>query len=208
MHLTPPTTAQRAVISTWFDTYITVAHPSLGRAGAVCPYANAARHQGVVHIRAAAVRPVGAPQPRDLLLTSPATASAWLQSVLAAALDEFDHHPWPPCAQHLHSLIVLLEDLLPEYWGELDRVHADSKTAVMRRGLMAGQFHPHCPAPAVHNPRFAVNRAPVPLLVIRRMARHDHLFASEPQHLQAYERSFRPERRPETDRPGQLTIRR
>ncbi|MEH0432111.1 DUF6875 domain-containing protein [Streptomyces turgidiscabies] len=209
MLLTTPTIAQRAMINTWFDTYITRAHPLLGRDGAVCPYVTAARHQGVVHVRSAPVHPASDSLPRDRLLTTTAAARTWLQSVLGSALNEFEHHPWPPRARQLHSLVVVLEDLAPEHWGELDRAHEEMKTDVMRRGLMAGQFHPNCPAPAAHNPSFAVNRAPTPLIVIRRMARHDYLFAEDPQHIRAYERHFRstdrssqPSRPPPTGHPA------
>jgi hypothetical protein len=41
---------------------------------------------------------------------------------------------------------------------------------------MVGQFHPTCTEPAARNTTFMVNRAPVPLVAIRRMALHDVLF--------------------------------
>jgi hypothetical protein len=66
---------------------------------------------------------------------------------------------------------------MPEQqWSLIDDVHRNVKDAVVAQGLMIGQFHPHCPAPAVHNPQFLVNRSPVPLCAIRHMQLHDILF--------------------------------
>ncbi|MER5985636.1 DUF6875 domain-containing protein [Streptomyces sp. NPDC001787] len=201
MPLITPNTAQRNVINTWLDNYVTRPHPLLGREGAVCPYVPAARRQGSVLIRVAATLPAGDPRPRDRLLTTPDAARTWLRSVFDDALQQFENHPWPRRGRHLNSLVVVLQDLGPEHWAEIDRSHAEVKTEVMARGLMAGQFHPHCPAPAAHNAAFPVNCSPVPLIVIRRMARHDHLFAEDPIHIQAYERHFRTDGPDSADHP-------
>ncbi len=56
---------------------------------------------------------------------------------------------------------------------------------------MIGQFHPECAAPAARNGGFPVNRAPIPLLVFRRMAVHDILFlAEDPQWFHSYRTRF------------------
>ncbi|PKV82634.1 DUF6875 domain-containing protein [Streptomyces sp. TLI_146] len=188
--LTRPATAQRTMIDTWLDSYIMRTHPLLGRPGAVCPYVTAARRHGVIRVRAATDTPTGDLVPRDRQHTSPAQARTWLHAVLRTAVDDFEHHPWPPQARQLHCLIVLLQGLAPDHWGELDRVHTEVTADVMRRGFMISRFHPRCSATAVHNASFAVNRSPVPLIVIRRMARDDHLFADDDQQLGAYQRNF------------------
>ncbi|MGW7197316.1 DUF6875 domain-containing protein [Streptomyces chryseus] len=197
MLLTAATTAQQAVLDDWLDNYISRSHPDLGRHGPVCPYVGVARHQGVIQVRAASTpTQAGEPLPRDRLLTAPDAIRTWVTDALWAAIEEFEHHPWPPRARQLHTLIVLLDPLKPEHWQQLDSAHAEIKTIAMRRGLMAGQFHPRCAAPAAHNADFPVNRSPMPLVVIRRMARHDWLFAHQPEHMQAYARRFPTPARP------------
>lgn len=87
----------------------------------------------------------------------------------------------------LVSLIVTFPELGRAHWRLIDEGHRICKTAVVRNGLMLGQFHPLCDAPAAHNQTFAVNRAPIPLMVIRQMAPHDVLFLEEdPLWLECY----------------------
>ena len=91
-------------------------------------------------------------------------------------------------ASELAALIVTFPDLREENHHLVDEGHLACKTEAVRDGLMLGQFHPSCDAPAAHNPAFAVNRSPVPLIVIRLMSPHDIMFlASEPVWMGHYE---------------------
>ncbi|MGX1884852.1 DUF6875 domain-containing protein [Streptomyces sp. NPDC055287] len=61
-------------------------------------------------------------------------------------------------------------------------------TAPLRR--RAGPAHPECRSPSVHNPHFAVNVSPVPLIVVRRISPHDVRFTTEQHHFAAYREHF------------------
>ncbi|MET8406002.1 DUF6875 domain-containing protein [Streptomyces sp900116325] len=191
VHFGDPTPQQDAAIQQWLEDYITRPHEQLGRSGPVCPFVEPARRAGVVPVQRASWTAPHSLQPAGTGTDRQGQQVAVLVAVLRAALDRFTDHPWPSQVPRLHSLVVLLDQLREEQWPVLDAAHAAVKTEVMRRGLMLGQFHPACPAPAVHNPSFAVNVSPMPLVVIRRMAPHDVQFTSETDHFTAYQDHFR-----------------
>ncbi|MFF3358831.1 DUF6875 domain-containing protein [Streptomyces sp. NPDC002917] len=178
VHFGSPADTERRQVETWLSTYISRPHEQLGRRGPVCPYVPPARRAGLVRLLAATWQP------------TPGSEATQVRIVLEAAVDQFAAQPWPPQSPHLHCLVVLLGQLRIQQWPLLDAAHAQVKAAVMERGLMLGQFHPRCPAPAAHNPELPVNRSPLPLVVVRRMASHDHLFAATPGHLDSYRRHF------------------
>ncbi|MGX1886804.1 DUF6875 domain-containing protein [Streptomyces sp. NPDC055287] len=180
---------QRAAIETWLSQYISQPHDELGRGGAICPFVVPARRAGVVVVQRASWTP-GPHHQRVLADDAPEDTVEAITTVLRMSLERFAAHPWPRTVPALHSLVALLDQLGEEQWRHLDAAHAAVKAEVMRRGFMIGQFHPACPAPAVHNPRFAVNVCPVPLIVVRRISPHDVQFTTEHDHFAAYQEHF------------------
>ena len=58
------------------------------------------------------------------------------------------------CRPELLSLIIAFTDLAQEDWYLVDDGHRVCKTRAVENGLMLGQFHPLCAAPAAHNAEF------------------------------------------------------
>ncbi|MFF7953706.1 DUF6875 domain-containing protein [Streptomyces griseorubiginosus] len=174
----PPAHTAAGELDLWLEDYINQPHGLLGRNGAVCPYVATAQGADLVRTESATWTP------------TPERAAAELGGVLLAAADRFEEHTWPAGPEHLRALIVLLDPLSGTQGDLLDSAHSAVKTAIMQRGLMIGQFHPHCDAPASHNPRFMVNRSPRPLVVIRRMIRTDHRFAETKAQRAAHQQLF------------------
>ncbi|MER6367203.1 DUF6875 domain-containing protein [Streptomyces mirabilis] len=174
----PPAPSAAAETAPWLEHYINRPDPRLGRKGAICPYVAAAQNVDLVRIESATWTPV------------PERAVEELGGVLLAAADRFEEHTWPEGPDHLRALIVLLDPLTKDQGKLLDTAHTALKTAIMQRGLMIGQFHPNCAAPATHNPQFPVNRSPRPLVVIRRMIRTDHRFAETTAQHAAHQQLF------------------
>lgn len=150
------------LISSWLRSYVTKPHPELGRPGAVCPFVGQALAGHKVSI---ACCELGAEPQQEHMLSALEQGANWFHEQARGA-DEPD----------LTSLIVAFPDLAREHWHLIDDSHREVKTRFVESGLMLGQFHPECEAPAAHNAAFPVNRGPVPLMVIRRMAAHDILF--------------------------------
>ena len=153
------------LISDWLRSYVTRPHPELGRPGAVCPFAGQALEAGKVSI---ADCDLGAKPDLPRLIRVLELGTEWFW-----ALTPGETEP------DLNSLIIAFPGLTREHWHLIDEGHAAIKTRIVKDGLMVGQFHPACEAPAAHNPAFPVNRAPFALVVIRCMAVHDILFLEE-----------------------------
>lgn len=164
------------VITEWLAFYIAQPHPQLGRAGPVCPFvAKSMRCNGTVVMS-------------WVFESEPDITGA--RGAVYLGMDRFENLARQAPDPDSVSLIVAFPDLGREQWHLIDDLHRECKTAAVRRGLMLGQFHPACDAPAAHNPGFPVNRSPVPLVVIRNMSEHDILFLQgNPEWLKHYERA-------------------
>lgn len=177
VRLERPSPAEQQLLETWLTDYISRPHPNLGRQGPVCPFVAPARRAGAIDTVAARW---------DTTRAGRAATSQRLHALVAASLERFRPQLQSAGNPKLQALVVMIGQLAPDEWHLLDEVHARAKLSVMQQGLMLGQFHPHCAAPAAHNRHFPVNRAPLPLLVVRRMAHHDHLFAETSAQMTAY----------------------
>ena len=159
-------------VSGWLASYVTQPHPELGRRGPVCPYV--AQAIASDHISLTACR-LGRDQNLERLTVA-----------IDHGIDLFGELARCHERVYLFSMIMVFTDLKREHWRWIDEGHHLSKPEAVRSGLMLGQFHPQCKAPAAHNPSFWVNRAPVPLIAIRHMAPHDFLFLDDPVWLDQY----------------------
>lgn len=150
------------VVRQWLASYITRPHPELGRRGPVCPFVAQALATDSISFVACRFG-----SERNL---------ERMNLAIEQGIKRFRELVREGENPDLLSLVVVFPDLEPEHWHLIDEGHRASKTRAVENGLMLGQFHPLCDAPAAHNSTFAVNRAPIPLIVIRRMAQHDFLF--------------------------------
>ncbi|MBW1602232.1 hypothetical protein JJV70_08930 [Streptomyces sp. JJ66] len=158
----PLSSRQHELLDAWLADYIGAPHPRLGRSGAVCPFVAPARRANFL-----------------TLVRCDWTAgsdTARLVELLQAAMDHFDALLTVSANPALESLIVVFDGMRREEWILVDEAHRAAKDTAVSRGLMLGQMHPECAAPAAHNPLFPVNRSPLPLTAVRRMAFHDILF--------------------------------
>lgn len=176
---TDPTTSRELLDSahTWFREYLCRPHEQLGRDGYVCPFVLPADLAGTIRFEVASVEP-------DLDLDGG-------RRLVEEMVDTFAATPWRHSNRQLHTLVSVLHGLPVARFGLLDVLHATVKRDIAVRGLMLGQFHPHCPEPAVRNPEFRVSRSPVPMLVLRNMAVHDVLFVQDDETcFRAYDTRF------------------
>lgn len=157
---------------------LTREHPDLGRGGAVCPYAAGAVRRDLVRLAASPLDRVDA--------TAMRSAVAELRCVfedLAAAAAPRDR---------VYAAALLVFPSLPAGGSALiDRIQREAKPAIVRDGLMIGEFYPGCPAPGLYGARFRPFDAPVPTLAIRMMTAQDAPFLrDDPRFVAAFERRF------------------
>jgi tryptophan 2,3-dioxygenase len=153
-------------VTHWLTSYITRSHAELGRRGPVCPFVGQALAAGAITL--AAYR-----------FGSGERTVHGMSLAIEEAMARFEELVADRDDPNLLSLIMTFPDLGADDWHLVDDGHLASKTAAVAKGLMLGQFHPLCDAPGAHNETFPVNRAPIPLMVIRAMSPHDILFLEE-----------------------------
>jgi hypothetical protein len=140
----------------WLVEYLCEPHVLLGRAGPVCPFIPPALKAGSV-----------------LVAERRFQADTGIAAVVAAVsemMDGFEEADWPDRDASVRALVWVLTGIPDERFHLLDDAHQATKTEVVGRGFMLGQFHPHRPEAAIRNPQFMVSRAPVPLFGLRQMA--------------------------------------
>lgn len=171
--------AADATLTDWMDTYISRPQRDLGRDGAICPYVPAAvRHHLVICLGQG-----WPPAPTD-----PRKAIA---DLILDAVAEFQTRQWPPQHSELRAVVLAIPDMPREYWALVDEAQQSVKGRAVDAGLMIGSFHEDSRVPGAHNPAFHPNTAPIPLVVVRAMARHDLWFLHHRSDwFRAYRRRF------------------
>ncbi len=164
-------------LSQWLTDYIGRPHDDLGRPGAICPFVEPALRAGGVVVRTAA--------------WEPAYGADELARIIEDAVATFESTEWVVSEPNRQAVVVALPTMPEHQWPLVDEIHRRVKRQIVEAGLMLGQFHPECCAPAVRNKTFPVDRAPVPVFVVRRMAVHDILFlADDPHWFRSYRSRF------------------
>ncbi|MFF0456610.1 DUF6875 domain-containing protein [Nocardia africana] len=175
--LSEPSEAVSAEIDKWLQGYIGQPHEELGREGPVCPFVLPSLRSGSLSVRVHRWR--GSDGVEAML------------GLIDRIVAEFARGARGPQLPRLQALVVVVTGLNESAWWLIDEGHRRAKGAVVDRGYMLGQFHPHCAEPAAHNPLFPVNRAPYPLFAIRKMALHDLLFLhDDPVWFDRYQERF------------------
>jgi uncharacterized protein DUF6875 len=164
-------------VDTWLTEYISATHPEIGRTGPICPFVSPSRKNRTMEIR--------------LRLVGHAPSVELVEEIARSSLREFELTTWQGRNPMLQAMVVVLPDLRSEDTALLDQAQSRVKDDFVARGLMIGQFHENCTVTAARNPRFAVSRAPVPVLAIRAIALHDVFFLSDRPHwFQKYREKF------------------
>jgi hypothetical protein len=161
-------------IVTWAREYLCRPHPSLGRKGPVCPYAQTSLDRGTFYL---AVHP-GRPTAREVTEVLDGYRS-WFQRLVSP----------DGVSPQFRTILVLLPDLTDERAAEvIDAAQLALKSRYVEAGLMIGEFYPGPPPKAgLWNPDFLPLGSPVPLLAIRHMVATDFPFLKDdPRHAAAY----------------------
>lgn len=179
----PLDAAQKQNVATWLHSYINAPHPELGRDGPICPFVEPSIRADSMVTRAVTWRAGEDERPTGALDT--------MVRHIHDAMDLFSSLTWPSRNATLHGLVVIFEAMPRENWWLIDEGHRVTKDAAVARGLMLGQFHPDCTAPAARNPLFPVNRGPYPTIAVRNMAFHDILFLHDrPDWFEHYRKRY------------------
>ncbi|NEA53193.1 hypothetical protein G3I60_03150 [Streptomyces sp. SID13666] len=164
-------------VDLWLTDYIATNHPEIGRMGPICPFVAPSRKNRTMEIR---IRLVGHSSTPDLV-----------EEIVRSSLHEYLLTSWQGRNPMLRAMVVVLPDLHSEDTELLDKAQERVKDDYVAQGLMVGQFHENCDVRAARNPRFAVSKAPVPVLAIRSIALHDIFFLSErAQWFEKYREKF------------------
>ncbi|WP_130799127.1 DUF6875 domain-containing protein [Streptomyces otsuchiensis] len=158
----PLSAGQQRRLTGWLADYVSAPHPELGRPGAVCPFVRPAQ-------RAECLELVRVRWPRG-------GSAAELERLTHRLMDRFEAGLAQSPNPSLASVICVFDGMGPSEYGLVDEAHRRVKDTAVQREMMLGQMHPACEAPSARNPLFPVNRAPLPMMAVRRMAFHDILF--------------------------------
>jgi hypothetical protein len=147
----------------WMQRFIMRPHPSLGRKGAVCPFAEPAHEERAMYFCALNASGMNF----DLFIEIMARLPALYRRVAGNVSGRSD----------LFSLCVFPTDVPAQsYYKFIDCAHAILKPFYMNTGLMLGEFHPHSSVRGARSDKIFPMRADVPLFVVRAIAAHDILF--------------------------------
>lgn len=154
----------------WVRDFLAQGHRSIGRSGTVCPYVPQALE--LDSIRLAAIRG-----------SRPSVAEV---DALVDSCREYLRGDSPESGQRrldlFRAVLVVFVDVTAEDASDVvDASQWRLKPAVVRDGLMIGEFHARNRTPGLHAPDFFPLRSPHPLLALRWMVESDVVFLGRPE---------------------------
>jgi hypothetical protein len=172
--LTPSEAARIAEVFAWVRQYLGRPHPQLGRAGAVCPFAQPALDTDQLRVTISDDDGASRTRLRALLLEHAAAFAARLR----------DGSP-----SMYASLVVVFPRIPEDRFHLLDQLHDELKTSLMTSDIMVSPFHPKSERPALWNPAFHVLRAPFAGFAFRKMDVRDIVFVASNRNAFAHYRT-------------------
>ncbi len=165
-------------VAAWAETFLCRPHPQLGRAGDVCPYTKSALRHNLFWLTICQ----GTQFAPEEAYTQVMSYRDWFLEL----------EPRQGKEAQFKTILMLFPNMQAEDApGIIDSVQRKLKPGFVDKGLMIGQFHPHCPEPGLWNQDFRPLQAPMPLLAMRHMVSTDFPFLrKEEQFISAYIRVF------------------
>ncbi len=147
----------------WVEGFLCNPHQQLGRAGAVCPYTETSMKKDQFWLT---------------IWRGDASSVEGISHGVIRYRDWFlEIEPRFGKEAQFKTILMLFPDLRPEDAPTIiDVVQQKLKPEFVSKGLMIGQFHPHCPEPGLWNQDFRPLQSPVPLLAMRHMVLSDFPF--------------------------------
>jgi hypothetical protein len=160
-----PAASPRDEALRWINDYLGRPDERIGRPGAVCPFVKPAQRAESLIIEEDPIGPDPSPGEMSRLVWD--------------SVDTFLGMSWPQTNETLRVLVVMMPGLDDSAADLFERMHADVKGEIMRRGLMIGHFHPRITKGSGRNGDFPIEGAPVPMYSFRYMSFHDILFSHQ-----------------------------
>ena len=147
----------------WAKKRLGKSHPGLGRAGAVCPFIDAAMKKDLLRV---------------VFVRGNDFGHANLVGMIAEIAEAFLELSPVHGPDSIYKAVLVVFPELTDF-GLIDSVQAECKSAFVERGLMVGQFYPGHQEGGLHNPDFKPLDAPLPMLAVRKMVMSDYPFLRE-----------------------------
>jgi len=147
----------------WGEDYIASPHAALGRKGDICPFVKAALRKN--RMQFSLISGLNRPDEQAII------RCLIEHGKILDELDDPEDHD-----VHFNSYVLAFPNIKGDDMHVVDTVHTRVKSRMMRRGFMLAAFYPGYDKPGVYNKDFQLYQAPMPILVIRKMAIHDILF--------------------------------
>ncbi len=154
----------------WCESFLGKPSGLVGRSGNVCPFVPEAMMRAALKFATVALRKDGT------------EAVVEIEEMIVACRDHFlAGEQMGGEIDTFGAMVIIFPDVASEEAPMLiDRSQRELKPIFVQKGLMLGEFHPHCATPGLRNRYFYPLRSPIPLLAIRHMVESDVDFLMAP----------------------------